>query len=95
LKDFAPIVPLTSQPYVLVTGKPAGVATVGELIAAARAKPGKLAFGSSGIGTGTHLGVEKFNLAERTGRQPAQLDYVRAFVRPAAQRQVVSWRRSR
>jgi tripartite-type tricarboxylate transporter receptor subunit TctC len=63
LKDFVPIVPLTSQPYVLVAGKPAGVATVGELIAVAKAKPGELTFGSSGIGTGTHLGVEKFNLA--------------------------------
>ncbi len=63
LKDFIPIVPLTRQPYVLVAGKPAGVATVGELIAAAKAKPGELKFGSAGIGTGTHLGVEKFNLA--------------------------------
>ena len=56
LKDFIPIVPLTSQPYVLVAGKPAGVTTVGELIAAAKAKPGELKFGSTGIGTGTHLG---------------------------------------
>ena len=63
LKDFIPIVPLTSQPYVLVAGKPAGVATVGELIAAAKAKPGELKFGSTGIGTGTHIGVEKFNQA--------------------------------
>jgi tripartite-type tricarboxylate transporter receptor subunit TctC len=63
LKDFIPIVPLTRQPYVLVAGRPAGVGTVGELIAAAKAKPGELKFGSSGIGTGTHLGVEKFNLA--------------------------------
>jgi tripartite-type tricarboxylate transporter receptor subunit TctC len=63
LKDFIPIVPLTRQPYVLVAGRPAGVGTVGELIAAAKAKPGELKFGSTGIGTGTHLGVEKFNLA--------------------------------
>ena len=63
LKDFIPIAPLTSQPYVLVAGKPAGVTTVGELIAAAKAKPGELEFGSTGMGTGTHLGVEKFNLA--------------------------------
>src|SRR5882757_5822189 len=42
LKDFIPVAPLTSQPYVLVVGKPAGVTTVGELIAAAKAKPGKL-----------------------------------------------------
>src|SRR5947209_12308781 len=63
LKDFIPIVPLTRQPYVLVAGKAAGVATVAELIAAARAKPGELKFGSAGIGTGTHIGVEKFNQA--------------------------------
>ncbi len=41
LKDFIPIAPLTSQPYVLVAGKAAGITTVGELIAAAKAKPGR------------------------------------------------------
>ena len=63
LKDFIPIVPLSSQPYVLVAGNSAGITTVGELIAAAKAKPGQLKFGSTGVGTGTHLGLEKFNLA--------------------------------
>src|SRR6267143_2283546 len=62
LKDFIPVAALTSQPYVLVTGKSSGITTVGELVAAAKAKAGKLRFGSSGIGTGTHLGAEKFNL---------------------------------
>src|SRR5882724_630803 len=62
LKDFIPVAPLTSQPYVLVAGKLAGITTVGGLVAAAKAKPAKLRFGSSGLGTGTHLGVEKFNL---------------------------------
>jgi tripartite-type tricarboxylate transporter receptor subunit TctC len=63
LKDFIPIVPLSSQPYVLVAGNSAGITTVGELIAAAKSKPGQLKFGSTGVGTGTHLGLEKFNLA--------------------------------
>ena len=63
LKDFIPVAPLTSQPYVLVAGKSSGITTVGELVAAAKAKPGELRFGSAGIGTGTHLGAEKFNLA--------------------------------
>ena len=63
LKDFIPVIPLTSQPYVLVAGKLAGVTTVGELIAAAKAKPGELKFGSAGVATGTHVGVEKFNQA--------------------------------
>src|SRR5450432_1582781 len=62
LKDFIPVAPLTSQPYVLVAGKPAGVTTISELIAAAKAKPGELKFGSTGPGTGTHLGIVKFNL---------------------------------
>jgi len=63
LKDFIPIAPLTTQPYVLVAGRPAGVATLAELIAAAKAKPGELTCGSAGVGTGTHVGVAKFNVA--------------------------------
>ncbi len=62
-KDFVSVAALTSQPYVLIAGKLAGVTTVGELIAAAKANPGKLKFGSTGPGTGTHLGVVKFNLS--------------------------------
>ncbi len=63
LNDFIPVAPLTSQPYVLVAGKSSGITTVGELIAVAKAKRAELKFGSTGTGTGTHLGVEKFNLA--------------------------------
>jgi tripartite-type tricarboxylate transporter receptor subunit TctC len=63
LKDFIPVASLTSQPYVLVTGKLSGITTVGELVAAAKAKPGHLRFGSTGMGTGSHLGIEKLNLA--------------------------------
>ena len=62
LKEFIPIAPITSQPYVLVVGKPVGIKTIGELIAAAKARPGELRFASAGTGTGTHLGIEKFNL---------------------------------
>ena len=62
LKDFIPVALLTSQPYVLVAGETAGITTVSELVAKAKAKPGELKFGSSGTGTGTHLGIEKFNL---------------------------------
>jgi tripartite-type tricarboxylate transporter receptor subunit TctC len=63
LKDFIPVAPLTSQPYVLVTGKMTGITTVGELVAVAKATPGQLKFGSTGVGTGSHFGIEKFNLA--------------------------------
>jgi tripartite-type tricarboxylate transporter receptor subunit TctC len=62
LNDFIPVAPLTRQPYVLVAGTSSGIASLRDLIAAAKAKPGELKFGSAGIGTGTHLGAEKFNL---------------------------------
>jgi tripartite-type tricarboxylate transporter receptor subunit TctC len=62
LSDFIPVAPLTSQPYVLVAGRRATFRTVTELIAAAKAAPGTLRFASTGVGTGTHLGVEKLNL---------------------------------
>ena len=61
--DFVAVAALTTQSYVLVAGESAAVATVGELIAVAKAKPGELRFASTGVGTGTHLGIEKFNLA--------------------------------
>ncbi len=74
LKDFIPVAPLTSQPYVLVAGRSSGITSVGELIAAAKAKPGELKFGSTGVGTGTHLGIEKLNLEAgiRAAHVPAQ-----------------------
>ena len=51
----------TSAP--LTPGKPAGVSTVRELVAAAKRTPGELKFGSTGAGTGTHLGIVKLHLA--------------------------------
>ena len=63
LRDFTPVAALTSQPYVMVTGRPSGITAIGELVEAAKAKPGQLKFGSSGTGTGSHLGLEKFNRA--------------------------------
>jgi tripartite-type tricarboxylate transporter receptor subunit TctC len=74
LKDFIPVAPLTCQPYVLVAGKASGITSVGELIAAAKAKPGELKFGTTGVGTGTHLGIEKFNMEAgiKAAHMPAQ-----------------------
>jgi tripartite-type tricarboxylate transporter receptor subunit TctC len=62
-KSFAAVSPLAGSPYVLVVGSSAGVRTIPELIAAAKAKPGQLTFGSAGIGTGTHFAGEKFKRA--------------------------------
>ena len=62
LKDFVPVAPLTSQAYIMVVGKQAGISSVKQLIIAANAKPGALNFTSAGIGSGTHLMAEKFNV---------------------------------
>jgi tripartite-type tricarboxylate transporter receptor subunit TctC len=62
VKDFAPIVLVSSIPNMLVVNPSLGVKTVPELIALAKAKPDSLSFGSSGVGTGTHLAAELFKV---------------------------------
>jgi len=62
-KELIDVAPLASQPMVLVVSPASGIATVRDLIAAARAKPGGLAYGSSGIGSGAHMNGEKFRIA--------------------------------
>ena len=61
IADFVGVAPLTTQPYVLVVPATSGLVTVGDLAEAARARPGQLRFASTGVGTGTHLGVEQLN----------------------------------
>ncbi|HTI47668.1 MAG TPA: tripartite tricarboxylate transporter substrate binding protein [Casimicrobiaceae bacterium] len=55
LKDFAPISQVTTQPYYLVVNPKLPVRSVKELIDLARSKPGKLTYGSSGVGGTSHL----------------------------------------
>jgi tripartite-type tricarboxylate transporter receptor subunit TctC len=60
MKDFAPVTLLTSTPTVLVVNPESGIKSVKELIAQANAKPDALSFGSSGVGSSTHLALELF-----------------------------------
>lgn len=62
-KDLIDVAPLGSQPMLLVVSPASGITSVRELIAAAKAKPGELAYGSAGIGSGAHLNGEKFRIA--------------------------------
>jgi tripartite-type tricarboxylate transporter receptor subunit TctC len=55
LKDFAPIALTHITPRVLVVGPSVKARTVGELLAAAKAKPGQLTYGSAGNGSSSHL----------------------------------------
>ncbi|MGH8680246.1 MAG: Bug family tripartite tricarboxylate transporter substrate binding protein [Burkholderiales bacterium] len=63
LKDFAPIMLFASGPYVLVVNPQLPVTSVQELIAAAKAQPGKIDFASSGNGSAQHLVAALFNSA--------------------------------
>ena len=58
LRDLAPITLLADQPNVLVSHPSLPAKTFKEFIALARSAPGKLTYGSSGIGGGTHLAME-------------------------------------
>ena len=61
LKDFAPVVLVASGPYVVVVNPQLPVGSVRELIAAAKAQPGKIDFASSGNGSAQHLVGALFN----------------------------------
>ncbi|MGQ0546972.1 MAG: tripartite tricarboxylate transporter substrate binding protein [Betaproteobacteria bacterium] len=55
LKDFAPVALTASGPYALVVNSQMPVSSVRELIAAAKAAPGKIDYASSGNGSAQHL----------------------------------------
>lgn len=59
-KDLTPVVPLGVTPTVLVVPAPKNIRTVAELVSVAKAQPGKLTYGSAGIGSATHFSAERF-----------------------------------
>jgi tripartite-type tricarboxylate transporter receptor subunit TctC len=60
IKDFEPIALITSTPTVLVVTPELGIKSVKELTALAKQKPDTLSFGSSGVGSSTHLALELY-----------------------------------
>jgi tripartite-type tricarboxylate transporter receptor subunit TctC len=60
VKDFIPLSLSVSQPNVLVVGANSPYKTLKDYIDAAKADPGKLTFGSAGVGTGQHMTGELF-----------------------------------
>jgi tripartite-type tricarboxylate transporter receptor subunit TctC len=62
VKDFAPVTLIAMVPNLLVVQPSLPIRTTQELIAAARAKPGQLTYGSGGNGSAAHLAAEYFKL---------------------------------
>jgi tripartite-type tricarboxylate transporter receptor subunit TctC len=71
--DFAPISLLVTVPELLVVTPSFPAKNVGELVAMAKAEPGKLLYASSGNGTAQHLAAELFRL--RTGIDIGHVPY--------------------
>jgi tripartite-type tricarboxylate transporter receptor subunit TctC len=65
VRDFIPVVIFGTQPNVLVASRQSGFKTVADLVAAAKASPGKLTFASAGIGSTSHMAAERFRLATK------------------------------
>jgi tripartite-type tricarboxylate transporter receptor subunit TctC len=72
-EDFAPISLLVVVPELLVVTPSFPAKTVGELVALAKAQPGKLSYGSSGNGSAQHLAAELFKM--RTGTDIQHVPY--------------------
>jgi tripartite-type tricarboxylate transporter receptor subunit TctC len=58
LKSFEPVSRIAQSPILLVVHPSSGIKTLEELLAAARAKPGQLNYGSPGVGASPHLAAE-------------------------------------
>jgi len=89
LSDFAPVIRIASGPYVLTVHPSLGVNSVRELIALARAQPGKIDYASSGNGSAQHLvgalfahmaGIQLTHVPYK-GSGPAQQDLVAGIVK--------------
>lgn len=61
-RDFAPVTLAAVYPIILVVNASVPVASISELIARAKKNPGKMSFGHSGYGGGTHLAGELFKM---------------------------------
>lgn len=79
MKDFTPITLVATTPLVLVAHPTLPVKNVKELIDHAKTHPGKLNFGSGGVGTSNHLAGEMFKADTQT-----QLTHVAYKGTPAA-----------
>ena len=99
VKDFAPISLLGAGGYILVAHPSLPVKNVKELIALAKARPGQIAYSSSGNGSGGHLAMEMLNHmagiktlhVPYKGGGPALVDCLAGQVQLLFATQLASW----
>jgi tripartite-type tricarboxylate transporter receptor subunit TctC len=73
VKDFAPVSLIGTTPNILVVNPAVPARTVSEFVALAKASPGKLYYGSSGVGASPHLTMELFK--SQTGTDIVHIPY--------------------
>ena len=72
-RDIAPVAAVVRSPNVMLVSPSVPATTVGEFIALAKAKPGKLTMASAGVGTASHLAGELFKMT--TGVEMVHVAY--------------------
>ncbi|MBI1966279.1 MAG: tripartite tricarboxylate transporter substrate binding protein [Betaproteobacteria bacterium] len=65
MRDFSPVTLVTDQPNILVAHPSLPAKSFKEFLALAAAQPGKLTYGSAGIGSGTHLAMEMLLMSRK------------------------------
>jgi tripartite-type tricarboxylate transporter receptor subunit TctC len=65
LRDFIPVSLVTDQPNILVAHPSLPAKNFKEFLALARTQPGKLTYGSAGLGAGTHLAMEMLMMSQK------------------------------
>jgi tripartite-type tricarboxylate transporter receptor subunit TctC len=73
VKDFAPVTALAALPTILVADPKLSAATLAQFIALARSEPGKIDYGSAGVGSIHHMTMAIF--ADRTGLDMVHVPY--------------------
>lgn len=73
LKDFAPISTVQAVPLVVLASPKSGFNSIADLVAAAKARPGKVTMASAGAGTTNHFAIELF--ASMAGVQVLHVPY--------------------
>ena len=59
-RDFVAVSPLAATPMILVVNPASPIKSIKDLLDMARADPGKINFGSAGVGSGAHMAAELF-----------------------------------